>query len=63
MIVISSKAIGVDIILNDGYCNYKKDTDEVIIDVNRLQEVLEEVYKYGLFGYEQPDSIEFGTNR
>lgn len=62
MILISSKVIGVDIVLNDSYCDYKKDTDEVIIDLDRLKEIMEDMYTYGELGCKQFDHIEYGTD-
>lgn len=62
MIVISSKVIGIDIVLNDDYCDYRKHTDEVIIDLDRLKDILEDVYTYGKSGCKQLDSIEYGVN-
>ena len=59
MIVISSKVIGTDIVLNDNYCDYRKHTDEVIIDLDRLKELLENMYTYGESGCKQFDSIEY----
>lgn len=60
MIVISSKVIGTDIILNNDYCDYRKYTDEVIIDLSKLQELLEDIYQYGRMGCRQFDPIEYG---
>lgn len=62
MILISSKVIGADIVLNDSYCEYRKYTDEVIIDLDRLKEIIEDMYTYGQLGLKQFDPIEYGTD-
>ena len=61
MVVISSKVIGTDIILNNNYCDYRKHTDEVIIDLDRLKELLEDIYSYGKLGCKQFDPFEYGS--